>query len=157
MYAAAATPGGYGGPDGPAPTPGGGGYGGAPAAGAANYQHWVDVEVALGGGERGAVRGVDAGTASVAVGRKEGDRWVYPPDAPLRPVPVGDMALVAADRKEAIRIVRGELAGQYGELVGTDGGDGIIKMGADIKIINMTDIGRLATQPGGAAPPPPPA
>lgn len=54
----------------------------------------------------------------------------------------------------------GDLAGQYGDLVGTDGGDGIIKLGADIKIMPLADIGRLAVQPeggGSGAPPPPPA
>jgi hypothetical protein len=67
------------------------------------------------------------------------------------------MQLVAPDRKDAVRIVSGELAGQYGELVGTDVADGIVKLGGDIKIYQLTVIGRLAVQSAGeAAPPPPP-
>ena len=42
--------------------------------------------------------------------------------------------------------------------MGTDGGDGIVKLASDIKILPLADIGRLAMQPpaGGAVPPPPP-
>lgn len=164
MYAAAGTPGMYG-ADMQAPTPGGGQYGGAPPPPpSAAYQHWVDVEVVLPGGERGAVRAVDGGAATVALGRQEGEQqWAYPPDAPTRQVPVGDMQLVALGGwKGSIRVVAGELAGQYGELVGTDGGDGIIKLGSDLKIIALAELGRLAVQPeqqaaAGGAPPPPPA
>ena len=65
----------------------------------------------------------------------------------FRSVPVGAMQLVAPD---AIRIVAGELAGQCGELVGTDGGDGIVKLGSDIKIYQLAHIGRL-TAPCAAA------
>lgn len=164
MYAPAGTP--YGGADMSAPTPGGAGYGGAGAAPRVNYAHWVDVEVALPGGERGAVRAVDGGTATVAVGHNaaaaEGGgepggggpggppaRWVYPADGPTRSVPVADMTLVQPDRKDAIRIVAGELAGQYGELVGTDGGDAIVKLDKEIKIYQLSNVGRLAEQPGG--------
>lgn len=157
MYAAAGTP--YGGADMAAPTPGGAGYSGAGAAPHINYAHWVDVEVALPGGERGAVRAVDGSTATVAVGHNAaaaegggeagpGTRWTYPADAPTRSVPVGDMTLVQPDRKDAIRIVAGELAGQYGELVGTDGGDAIVKLDKEIKIYQLANVGRLAVQPG---------
>ncbi|KAL4420140.1 hypothetical protein ABPG77_010356 [Micractinium sp. CCAP 211/92] len=156
MYAAAGTP--YGGADMAAPTPGLAGYGGAGAAPRVNYAHWVDVEVALPGGERGAVRAVDGSTATVAVGHNAaaaegggeagpGTRWTYPADAPTRSVPVGDMTLVQPDRKDAIRIVAGELAGQYGELVGTDGGDAIVKLDKEIKIYQLANVGRLAVQP----------
>lgn len=170
MYAAAGTPGVYAG-DMAAPTPGGAAYGGGSGAPRMDYSHWVDVEVMLPGGERGAVRSVEGSTATVAIGREDpagGDggggggqssaaqqRWAYPPDAPTRSVPVGDMQLVAPDRKDAIRIVAGELEGQYGELVGTDGGDGIVKLDKEIKIYQLVNIGRLAVQAGGAAPPPP--
>ena len=160
MYAAAGTPGVYG-ADGPAPTPGGGQQygGGPPPPPGINYSNWVDVEVMLPGGEHAVVRSVEGATATVALGREEGERrWSYPPDAPTRSgVPVGDMQLVAPDRKDAVRIVSGELAGQYGELVGTDVADGIVKLGGDIKIYQLTVIGRLAVQSAGeAAPPPPP-
>lgn len=169
MYAAAGTPGMYGGGDMAAPTPGGAGQYGAGASGrGVDYSYWVDVEVMLPGGERAAVRSVEGASATVAVGREEGaegagaggaQRWSYPPDAPTRSVPVGDMQLVAPDRKDSIRIVAGELEGQYGELVGTDGGDGIVKLANDIKIYLLANIGRLAVQPaaaGSGAPPPPP-
>ena len=160
MYAAAGTPGVYG-ADGPAPTPGGGQQygGGPPPPPGIDYSNWVDVEVMLPGGEHAVVRSVEGATATVALGREEGDRrWSYPSEAPTRSgVPVGDMQLVAPDRKDAVRIVSGELAGQYGELVGTDVADGIVKLGGDIKIYQLTVIGRLAVQPAGeAAPPPPP-
>lgn len=158
MYAAAGTPGmgGYGDPM-SAPTPGGGGYGGAPPPPpGASHEHWVGVEVQLPGGERGAVRSVDGGAASVAVGREEGGRWAHPPDAPARSVPVADLTLVKPDRKDAVRVLSGELAGQDGEVVGLDGGDAIVKLGPEIKILPTSEVGRLAEQPG-APPPPPPA
>ena len=118
MYAAAGTPGMYGGGDMAAPTPGGAGYGGAGGPPAAQYQHWVDVEVMLPGGERAAVRSVEGPSATVAIGREEGERrWWYGDDAPTRSVPVGDLQLVQPDRKDQIRITSGELAGEYGELV----------------------------------------
>ncbi|PRW59844.1 transcription elongation factor SPT5-like protein 1 [Chlorella sorokiniana] len=149
MYAPAGTPGVYGAADMPAPTPGGGQYGGPATAGSSqDYSHWVDVEVKLPGGDHAVVRSVEGGTATVTVGQEAGEgRYAYPPDAASRAVPCSDMQLVCPDRKEAIRIVRGDLAGQYGDLVGTDGGDGIIKLGADIKIMPLADIGRLAVQP----------
>ncbi|EFN50704.1 hypothetical protein CHLNCDRAFT_142577 [Chlorella variabilis] len=168
MYAAAGTPGVYGAADMPAPTPGGGqgkyGGGGAPGA---SYRHWAEVEVVLPGGERAAVRSVEGGTATVAIGAAQGDQvWSYPADAPTRSVAVGDMQLAPLPvGKSFIRVVGGELAGQYGQLVGTDSGDGIVRLGADIKIIKLAEIGRLAVQPpapageagDGAPPPPPPA
>jgi hypothetical protein len=138
----------YGAADGPAPTPGGaaGGYSsGGGGAGGPNYSHWVDVEVALPGGERGAVRSVEGGTATVAVGADDGEGgWSYPPDAPIRSVPVADMQLVLPTGKGAVRIISGEMAGQSAELVGIDGGDGIVKFGSDIKIYQLAQIGRLA-------------
>lgn len=159
MYAPAGTPGvgGYG--DGmSAPTPGGGGYGGAPPPPppGASHEHWVGVEVQLPGGERCAVRSVEGGAATVAVGREEGGRWAYPPDAPARTVPVGDLTLVKPERKDAVRVVAGELAGQYGELLGLDVGDAIVKLGTDIKILPTSEVGRLAEQPAAAEQPPPP-
>lgn len=110
MYAPAGTPGVYGAADMPAPTPGGGQYGGAAAAGSGqDYSHWVDVEVKLPGGDHAVVRSVEGGAATVTVGQEAGEgRYAYPPDAPSRSVPCSDMQLVLADRKESIRIVRGE-------------------------------------------------
>jgi len=109
MYAPAGTPGVYGAADMPAPTPGGGQYGGPAAGSGQDYSHWVDVEVQLPGGDHAVVRSVEGGTATVAVGQAaEEGRFAYPPDAPSRSVPCSDMQLVCPDRKEAIRIVRGE-------------------------------------------------
>ena len=46
-----------------------------------------------------------------------------------------------------------ELIGQEGVVVGIDGGDGIVKLGADIKIIQLSHLAMLAE----AAVPPPAA
>jgi hypothetical protein len=78
----------------------------------------------------------------VAVGVEgEGGQWTYPEGGASRPLPAGELQLVVPDRKGAIRVVLGELAGQDGELVGTDGGDAIVKLGSDIKIVSLSLIG----------------
>lgn len=105
----------------PAPTPGGGQYGGPAAAGSGqDYSHWVDVEVQLPGGDHAVVRSVEDGTATLTIGQEAGEgRYAYPPDAPSRTVPCSDMQLVCPDRKEAIRIVRGECTVALGCLLGS--------------------------------------
>lgn len=158
MYAAAGTPGVFN--DAAAATPGGGGYGaaGGGAAGPAgvDYSLWIDAEVVLASGERAALRSVDGGVATVSLGSEAADKdrtvWIYPPGAASRTVPVGEVQL-ATGTKGRMRIVSGELIGQEGVVVGIDGGDGIVKLGADIKIIQLSHLAMLAE----AAVPPPAA
>lgn len=42
------------------------------------------------------------------------------------------------------QLLHGDLAGKVGELVGTDGGDGIVKLGPEIKIWELAHVGRMA-------------
>lgn len=41
------------------------------------------------------------------------------------------------------QLLQGDLAGKSGELVGTDGGDGIVKLGPEIKIWELAHAGRV--------------
>lgn len=134
-----------------APTPGGATPGPASeqgaASGAASYEHWEGVEVRLPEGEVAVVRGLPGdGTAQVALAQPsetDPETLVYPPDAPSRSVPLKGCALVAPERRDAIKVLQGDLAGQTGELVGTDGGDGIIKIAGDVKILSLAAIGKF--------------
>lgn len=51
-------------------------------------------------------------------------------------------ARCAAPRHPSHQVLTGDLAGQTGELVGTDGGDGIIKIAGDVKILSLASIGK---------------
>lgn len=64
------------------------------------------------------------------------------PRLPCRSVPVKGCVLVPPERKDAIKVLVGDLAGQTGELVGTDGGDGIVKIAGDVKILSLTLVGK---------------
>ena len=97
--------------------------------------HWAGVEVVLPGGERGVVLSVSGASAQVAVGGL------------TRSEAAASLALAPPGRKDRIRIVSGELAGQEAELVGTDEGEGIVKIGdGDVKVLPLSVLGRLAAQ-----------
>ncbi|KAL6785123.1 hypothetical protein ACKKBG_A02530 [Auxenochlorella protothecoides x Auxenochlorella symbiontica] len=109
--------------------------------------HWVGVEVLLPGGEaRGAVHEVDAAglLARVAPGRQgDGGAWGYEGAEASVEVPVRDLQAVTPARTDTVKLLRGDLAGRVGELVGTDGGDGIVKLGPEIKIWELAHVGRV--------------
>jgi hypothetical protein len=90
------------------------------------------------------------GTATVQLGAPDAadpDTTVYPPDAPTRTVQLKGCMLVAPERRDAIKVLHGDLAGKTGELVGTDGGDGIIKVSGDVKILSLASIGKYVAPP----------
>ncbi|GAB4821977.1 hypothetical protein N2152v2_009023 [Parachlorella kessleri] len=152
----AGTPGGVAYSPGIAPTPGGstpglGGAGEPSGSALTSHEHWQDVEVRLPEGEVAVVRELPGdGSAMVQVGspdEADPDSVVYPPDAPSRSVPLKSCALVAPERRDSIKVLVGDLAGQTGELVGTDGGDGIIKIAGDVKILSLAWIGKYVAAP----------
>lgn len=61
-------------------------------------------------------------------------------------VPNDSMEPVAPNKKERLRVVRGEHKGNTGTLIGVYGQDGIVKMEStlDIKILPMTMLAKLA-------------
>ena len=61
-------------------------------------------------------------------------------------VGVGDLERVAPGKKDPVKVVTGQLAGETGTLIGIDGEDGIVKMDAntDIKILDLESLAKLA-------------
>jgi transcription elongation factor SPT5 len=59
-------------------------------------------------------------------------------------VPLGELGPVAPRKRDRVRIVDGEHAGQTGTLIGIDGTDGIVKLDVDldIKILSLQQIVR---------------
>ena len=56
------------------------------------------------------------------------------------------MERVAPGKKDPVKVVTGQLAGETGTLIGIDGEDGIVKMDAntDIKILDLESLAKLA-------------
>lgn len=128
------------------------GPGGAHGDGGMDFSLLDDLLVHLPGeedeGRVGVVKSVDigAGTALVLPGTLSDD-GSFEPDggaAELR-LPAGDLTLVTPQKKNAVKIVRGEHRGQTGSLIGVDVADGIVKLDAntDIKILELSSLGRL--------------
>ena len=57
-----------------------------------------------------------------------------------------DLVVVRPAKKDKLIILRGDLAGATGSLIGIDGGDGIVKMttNSDIKILDLECCAKLA-------------
>ena len=111
----------------------------APPRQVVDYTHWPGVEVVLPSGEHAAVRSVGPdGTATVAVGLEDGQgSFVFPPSAALRsgvPLAAAKQAPVATMR-EQVKVVGGDCAGQFGETMGADGNDVVVKLGSGMVLI----------------------
>jgi transcription elongation factor SPT5 len=96
----------------------------------------------------GVVRAVDAssGICDVKLGNVMDDGSFEADEAALEVrVHAGDVLLVVPQKKNAVKIVRGEHRGQMGSLIGVDVADGIVKLDetGDIKIIEMISLGCL--------------
>ncbi|KFM22733.1 Putative transcription elongation factor SPT5-like protein 1 [Auxenochlorella protothecoides] len=73
----------------------------------------------------------------------DGGAWGYEGAEASVEVPVRDLQAVTPARTDTVKLLRGDLAGRVGELVGTDGGDGIVKLGPEIKIWELAHVGRV--------------
>jgi len=62
-------------------------------------------------------------------------------------VPVADVQRVAPGKKDQIKVVKGQQAGETGVLIGIDGEDGIVKMdtNSDIKILDLESLCKVAS------------
>jgi len=60
-------------------------------------------------------------------------------------VPVQEVTRVPPSKKDRVKVVRGEFAGQVGTLIGLDAADGIVKLEetSDIKIMDMDFLAKL--------------
>jgi len=61
-----------------------------------------------------------------------------------------EIEIVRPSKKDRLVILKGELAGQTGTLIGIDGADGIVKMTAnlDIKILDLESCAKMADNLG---------
>ncbi|KAK9811747.1 hypothetical protein WJX72_009461 [[Myrmecia] bisecta] len=112
-----------------------------------DWTHWDSLAVQLPTGECGVVRNMAPdGRCQVALGSLDAEgNLSVPPDAQLVPQNGSDLVLMQPRSKNTIKIVRGELRGQTGQLIGVDNTDGIVKLdhNLDIKILDMSTLGRL--------------
>jgi len=62
-------------------------------------------------------------------------------------IPVADVQRMAPGKKDEIKVVSGQQAGETGKLIGIDGEDGIVKMdtNSDIKILDLESLCKRAT------------
>lgn len=85
------------------------------------------------------VSGVYVGSTGVVAALEGSDCQVKIHDGAMITVPSEDLELVPAQKNSTVIILRGDLKGMTGKLIGIDGGDGIIKMDLnfDIRIVDM--------------------
>lgn len=55
----------------------------------------------------------------------------------------GDMEIVAPKKNDKVKILHGEFRGSIGKLIGIDGVDGIVKIGDDVRVLEMDTLGKL--------------
>jgi transcription elongation factor SPT5 len=97
--------------------------------------HWVGVEVTVPGGAGIAVvQSVSGGTATITIGGAT--QTVLAAD--LRPVP-------PTGGGEIVRVLAGDLAGLEGSVISLDGGDVILTVKSEIKVMPVGDVGRVGS------------